>query len=74
MTATITEPRVAEPAVQPSSSPAEPLIAMRAVSKSYGSGVTCTEVLHEIDLESLEGEFLAVVGFSGSSFKMAMPR
>ena len=43
-----------------------PIISMRGVSKGYGSGVTRTEVLKNINLNVREGEFLAVVGFSGS--------
>ncbi len=39
---------------------------MRAVSKGFGSGVTRTAVLHNINLNLRQGEFLAVVGFSGS--------
>ena len=44
----------------------EPIIRMRNVCKSFGSGVTRTDVLHNINLNVREGEFLAVVGFSGS--------
>tara|TARA_R110002049_G_scaffold4601_5_gene32340 strand:+ start:478434 stop:479303 length:870 start_codon:yes stop_codon:yes gene_type:complete len=39
---------------------------MRGVCKGYGSGATRTDVLHNINLNVREGEFLAVVGFSGS--------
>ena len=39
---------------------------MRDVCKGFGSGVTRTEVLQDINLNVREGEFLAVVGFSGS--------
>ena len=39
---------------------------MRGVSKGYGSGVTRSEILNNINLNVREGEFLAVVGFSGS--------
>ncbi len=44
----------------------EPLMQLRNVSKGYGSGVTRNEVLTNINLNIREGEFLAVVGFSGS--------
>ena len=44
----------------------QPIISMKGVGKGYGSGVTRTEVLHNINLNVREGEFLAVVGFSGS--------
>ncbi|MEM9587777.1 MAG: ABC transporter ATP-binding protein [Planctomycetota bacterium] len=43
-----------------------PMMQMRGVCKGYGSGVTRTEVLNNINLNLREGEFLAVVGFSGS--------
>jgi nitrate/nitrite transport system ATP-binding protein len=42
------------------------IITMRNVCKGYGSGVTRNEVLSNINLNIREGEFLAVVGFSGS--------
>ena len=44
----------------------EPIISIRNVCKGFGSGVTRTDVLHNINLNVREGEFLAVVGFSGS--------
>lgn len=37
-----------------------------ALSKSYGEGAECTEVLSNINLKVDEGEFIAIVGFSGS--------
>ncbi|WP_442508797.1 ABC transporter ATP-binding protein [Novipirellula sp. SH528] len=46
--------------------PPNPILTMRNVSKGYGSGVTRNEVLQNINLNIREGEFLAVVGFSGS--------
>ena len=55
----VTETRVRTSAPQP-------IISMKGVGKGYGSGVTRTEVLHNINLNVREGEFLAVVGFSGS--------
>ena len=39
---------------------------MRNVCKGFGSGVTRNEVLKNINLNVREGEFLAIVGFSGS--------
>lgn len=44
----------------------EPVLALKNVSKSFGSGKGSTEVLRSVDLEILEGEFVAIVGFSGS--------
>lgn len=51
---------------QPNSLAPTPIIQMKGVSKGYGSGVTRSEVLSNINLNIREGEFLAVVGFSGS--------
>ncbi len=41
-------------------------LALRNLSKSYGSGSNRTSVLKDINLEINEGEFVAIVGFSGS--------
>ncbi len=43
-----------------------PIISMKGVCKGFGSGVTRSQVLTDINLNVREGEFLAVVGFSGS--------
>jgi len=43
-----------------------PVIEFRNVSKWYGEGDNKTEVLSSINLKILEGEFLAIVGFTGS--------
>ncbi|MEL7162797.1 MAG: ABC transporter ATP-binding protein [Bacteroidota bacterium] len=45
---------------------ATPIIEFRNVSKWYGEGENRTEVLSNIDLKIEEGEFLAIVGFTGS--------
>ena len=42
--------------------PAEPLLSIRKVAKSFGS----TRVLSDIDLDVAEGEFLTILGESGS--------
>lgn len=52
--------------IEPVDSPPVPLMSMRGVCKGYGTGATRNEVLHNINLNLREGEFLAVVGFSGS--------
>ncbi|GAA5507159.1 ABC transporter ATP-binding protein [Novipirellula caenicola] len=59
---------LADPAIETrlDNSPPNPILTMRNVSKGYGSGVTRNEVLQNINLNIREGEFLAVVGFSGS--------
>lgn len=43
-----------------------PIIEFRNVSKWYGKGDNKTEVLSNINLKIEEGEFLAIVGFTGS--------
>ena len=44
----------------------DPVLTMKGVGKGYGTGATRTEVLTNINLNIREGEFLAIVGFSGS--------
>ncbi|WNJ17847.1 ABC transporter ATP-binding protein [Pontibacter sp. G13] len=44
----------------------EPIIEFRNVSKWYGEGDNRTYVLKDINLSIYEGEFLAIVGFTGS--------
>ena len=41
-------------------------LALKNISKSYGTGHSKTEVLKDINLEIAEGEFVAIVGFSGT--------
>ena len=43
-----------------------PLIEFKNVSKWYGEGANKCDVLHEINLKIYEGEFLSIVGFTGS--------
>lgn len=43
-----------------------PIIELRNVSVWYGEGENRTEVLQDINLKIEEGEFLAIVGFTGS--------
>ena len=42
------------------------LLDLQNVSKSYGSGSTRAEVLHDLNLGISEGEFVAIVGYTGS--------
>lgn len=41
-------------------------LALKNISKSYGSGNNKSEVLSNINLDIKEGEFVAIVGFSGT--------
>lgn len=41
-------------------------LALKNISKSYGTGQSKTEVLKDINLDIAEGEFVAIVGFSGT--------
>ena len=43
-----------------------PILDIKNVSKSYGSGNNITQVLDDINLTMRDGEFVAIVGFSGS--------
>ncbi|MEY2632034.1 MAG: hypothetical protein RIR00_688, partial [Pseudomonadota bacterium] len=45
---------------------AEPVLELRGLRKSYGSGETATEILHGLDLQLAAGEFSALIGPSGS--------
>lgn len=42
------------------------LLELKNLHKSFGEGKTRTEVLHNINLSVEEGEFVAIVGFTGS--------
>ena len=43
-----------------------PLLELRNVSKGYGKGSLRTEVLKDLNLSIDEGEFVAIVGYSGT--------
>ena len=43
-----------------------PLLELRNVSKGYGKGSLRTEVLKDLNLSVDEGEFVAIVGYSGT--------
>jgi nitrate/nitrite transport system ATP-binding protein len=43
-----------------------PILEIKNVAKSYGSGANTTAVLKDINLSMYDGEFVAIVGFSGS--------
>ncbi|MEM6678022.1 MAG: ATP-binding cassette domain-containing protein, partial [Pseudomonadota bacterium] len=43
-----------------------PILALKGAHKGFGAGTDHTAVLKQIDLEVREGEFLAILGFSGT--------
>src|SRR5215204_3090543 len=43
-----------------------PFLEMRNVHKRFGAGDAPTEVLRDINLDIREGEFVAIVGYSGA--------
>jgi putative ABC transport system ATP-binding protein len=50
----------------------DPLIRLRGVTKTYGSGPTAFQALKGVDLDVAEGDFVAVMGPSGSGKSTAM--
>ncbi len=50
----------------------DPIIAMRQVTKTYGSGATAFQALKGVDLDVAAGDFVAVMGPSGSGKSTAM--
>ena len=50
----------------------EPIISLRGVTKTYGSGATAFQALKGVDLDVEPGDFVAVMGPSGSGKSTAM--
>jgi len=50
----------------------EPIIALKGVTKTYGSGATAFQALKGVDLDVGTGDFVAVMGPSGSGKSTAM--
>ena len=51
---------------------AEPIISLRRVTKTYGTGAMAFQALKGIDLDVAEGDFVAVMGASGSGKSTTM--
>jgi putative ABC transport system ATP-binding protein len=51
---------------------AEPIIRLRGVTKTYGSGATAFQALKGIDIDVAPGDFVAVMGASGSGKSTTM--
>ena len=50
----------------------EPIIALRSVTKTFGSGPTAFQALRGVDLDIARGDFVAVMGPSGSGKSTTM--
>ena len=50
----------------------DPIISLRGVTKTYGSGPTAFQALKGIDLDIAQGDFVAVMGPSGSGKSTTM--
>ena len=59
-------------ASNPATAPAGPLISLRCVVKTYGSGPTAFQALKGVDLDIAGGDFVAVMGPSGSGKSTTM--
>jgi putative ABC transport system ATP-binding protein len=51
---------------------AEPLISLRGVTKTFGSGPAAFQALKGVDMEVMAGDFVAVMGASGSGKSTTM--
>ncbi|BBE33209.1 ABC transporter ATP-binding protein [Sphingosinicella microcystinivorans] len=50
----------------------DPIIRLRGISKTYGTGATAFQALKGVDLDIARGDFVAVMGPSGSGKSTAM--
>ena len=61
-----------EPAAGLGGDDAEPLLSLRRISKVYGEGSAAVQALRGVDLDIYPGEFVAVMGASGSGKSTCM--
>ena len=50
----------------------EPLIALRGITKRFGEGAAAFQALNGIDLDVAPGDFVAIMGASGSGKSTTM--
>jgi putative ABC transport system ATP-binding protein len=51
---------------------ADPIIALRGVTKTFGSGPTAFQALKGVDMDVMAGDFVAIMGASGSGKSTTM--
>jgi predicted ABC-type transport system involved in lysophospholipase L1 biosynthesis ATPase subunit len=50
-----------------------PVITLRRVTKTFGSGRGAVTALHDVDVEVEDGEFVCLIGASGSMTRARAP-
>ncbi len=65
-------PNAAPPTDMPTDAGDTPLVAMRGITKVFGQGESAFRALKGVDLDIAEGEFVAVMGASGSGKSTTM--
>ena len=50
----------------------KPLIKLRQITKTYGTGLAAMQALRGVDLDIQSGEFVAIMGHSGSGKSTTM--
>ncbi|HXT52277.1 MAG TPA: ABC transporter ATP-binding protein, partial [Thermoanaerobaculia bacterium] len=69
----MSQPQLREEELEPADGDgAEPLLALRRITKVYGEGSAAVQALRGVDLDVHPGEFVAVMGASGSGKSTCM--